>query len=171
MLRSADARCAAFDAEGRQADSTTPGRHLPGDFGYSTHGRGKQQVHTVLVVDNDPGARYNMRHPLAAAGFDVREAATGREALRLAGLRPDAIVLNLYLPDMDGLTVLRRLKADPATNSIPVILKTAARVEDGHRQRSLDIGAADYFAEPFDTQALIVAVRRALGETRRRCRG
>jgi DNA-binding response OmpR family regulator len=103
-----------------------------------------------------------MARPLAAAGFDVRETATGRDALRLARLQADAIVLDLALPDMDGHEVLRRLKADPATSEIPVILKTAVHVEDGHRERGLKAGAAAYFAEPFDPQALIAAVRGVL---------
>jgi len=119
-------------------------------------------VNTVLVVDDRPDARYSMARPLAAAGFDVRETATGRDALRLARLQADAIVLDLALPDMDGHEVLRRLKADPATSEIPVILKTAVHVEDGHRERGLKAGAAAYFAEPFDPQALIAAVRGVL---------
>jgi DNA-binding response OmpR family regulator len=119
---------------------------------------------TVLVVDDRPDARYSMARPLTAAGFDVRGTATGRDALRLARLHPDAIVLDLVLPDIDGYEVLRRLKADPLTESIPVILKTALRLEDGHRQRGLDAGAADYFAEPFDTQALVTVVRGVIGD-------
>jgi CheY-like chemotaxis protein len=121
-------------------------------------------VNTVLVVDDRPDSRYSMARPLAAAGFDVRETATGREALRLARLQVDAIVLDLVLPDMDGYEVLRRLKTDPVTRNIPVILKTAVLLEDGHRELGLAAGAADYFAEPFDPQALIASVRGALGD-------
>jgi len=93
-------------------------------------------VNTILVVDDRPAASYSMARPLAAAGFDVRETATGRDALRLARLHVDAIVLDIVLPDMDGFDVLRRLKADPETSDIPVILKTAASFDDG--QRDLD---------------------------------
>lgn len=93
----------------------------------------------------------------------MREAATGRDALRLARLEVDAIVLDLVLPDMDRYDVLRRLKADPVTRNIPVILKTAVLLEDGHRQRGLEAGAADYFAEPYDTQAVVAVVRRVIG--------
>ena len=56
--------------------------------------------------------------------------------------------------------MLRRLKADDATVNIPVILKTAVHVQEGHRQRGLNAGAADYFAEPFDPHALIAVVAR-----------
>jgi CheY-like chemotaxis protein len=120
-------------------------------------------MRTVLVVDDKPHARYSMARPLAHAGFDVRETATGRDVLRLARLQIDAIVLDIVLPDIDGYEVLRRLKADPATSNIPVILKTAIHIEDGDRQRALGAGAAAYFAEPFDPQALIAAVRRVVG--------
>jgi DNA-binding response OmpR family regulator len=119
---------------------------------------------TVLVVDDRPDARYKLGHPLATAGFDVRETATGRDALRLARLQVDAIVLDLVLPDMDGYDVLRKLKDDPATHNIPVILKTAVYLDEGHREVALDAGAAEYFAEPFDPQAFVAAVRGVLGE-------
>src|SRR5678816_2250074 len=96
-----------------------------------------------------------MACPLTAAGFDVRETAIGRDALRLARLQTDVIVLDLALPDMDGFEVLRRLKADEATVRVPVILKTAVHVQDGHRQRGRDAGGAAYFTEPFDPQSIV----------------
>jgi DNA-binding response OmpR family regulator len=105
-----------------------------------------------------------MARPLAAAGFDVRETATGRGALQLARLQVDAIVLDLILPDIDGYEVLRQLKADPATSHIPVILKTAAPREEGHRHLGLAAGAVAFFAEPFDMQTLIAAVRGVLDD-------
>ena len=124
----------------------------------------------VLVVDDRPDARYSMGHLLATAGFDVLKTATGRDALRLARLQVDAIVLDLILPDMDGYDVLRELKDDPTTHNIPVVLKTAIYRGEGHRQVALDAGAAEFFAEPFDTQALVNTVRRVLGPDRRRRR-
>jgi CheY-like chemotaxis protein len=81
---------------------------------------------TVLVVDDRPDARYSMARPLAAAGFDVRETATGRDALRLARRQVDAIVLDLVLPAMDGCDVLRRLKDRPGHQEHP------GDPEDGH---------------------------------------
>ena len=117
---------------------------------------------TVLVVDDRPDARYSLGHVLAAAGLDVRETATGRDALRLARLPVDVIVLDLALPDMNGYDVLRKLKDDPATDHIPVILKTAVYLDAGHREVALDAGAEEYFAEPFDAQALVTTVRRVL---------
>jgi CheY-like chemotaxis protein len=121
---------------------------------------------TVLVVDDRPDARSSLGQPLAAAGFDVRETATGRDALRLARLPVDAIVLDIALSDMDGYDVLRKLKGDPATHNIPVILKTAVYLDEGHREIALDAGAAEYLAVPFDAPALVSTVRRVLGPLR-----
>jgi CheY-like chemotaxis protein len=119
---------------------------------------------TVLVIDDRPDARYSMTRPLTLAGFDVRETATGRDALRLARLSVDAIVLDLVLSDMDGIEVLRRLKADPATSNIPVVIKTAVHRDDDHHRLALEAGASAYFVEPYDPQALVAAVRGALGD-------
>jgi DNA-binding response OmpR family regulator len=65
-------------------------------------------MNTVLVVDDRPDARYSMARPLVAAGFDVRETATGRDGLRLARLQVDAIVLDVVLPDIWGIDLDRR---------------------------------------------------------------
>jgi response regulator RpfG family c-di-GMP phosphodiesterase len=70
---------------------------------------------TILVVDDQPDARYSMLRPLERAGFDVRDTATGRDALRLAQLPVDAVVLDLVLTDMSGFDVLKRLK-EPGTS-------------------------------------------------------
>jgi DNA-binding response OmpR family regulator len=120
---------------------------------------------TVLLVDDRPDARYMMVRALASAGFDVLEAATGGHALRLALLTPDAIVLDIALPDIDGFEVVRRLKANAATQHIPVVHKTAVYGDDLHRRRGLAAGAEEYLVEPFAPQALIAAVRRVLGDS------
>ena len=116
----------------------------------------------VLVVDDRPDARYIMTRPLAAAGFAVREAATGHDALQLVRSQTDAIVMDIALPDMDGFEVLQRLKDDPLTKNIPVILKTAVHRDDEHRERGLAAGAAAYFTDSFDPEALVAVVRRVL---------
>src|SRR5262245_44554272 len=80
---------------------------------------------SILVVDDRPDTRYAMVRALTAAGFDVRETGTGRDALRLARSPMHLIVLDLVLSDMNGIDVLRRLKSDPVTSDIPVVIKTA----------------------------------------------
>jgi DNA-binding response OmpR family regulator len=101
------------------------------------------------------------------AGFDVRETATGRDALRLARLKPDAIVLDIALPDMNGYEVVRRLKADVVTMAIPVLHKTAVYCGDDDRQRGLAAGADDFLTEPFAPATLVEAVRRLVGRAGR----
>jgi CheY-like chemotaxis protein len=76
---------------------------------------------TVLVVDDDEGKRYAIGKILRKAGFAIREAATGTDALRLAATQPDLIILDVQLPDINGFEVCRQIKADPATAAIPVL--------------------------------------------------
>lgn len=117
---------------------------------------------TILVVDDRPEARYATVRTLAAAGYDVRETATGRDALRLARMSPNLIVLDIALPDMDGFEVCRRLKSDAATAWIPVVHKTAVYGDDEHRRRGLAAGAAEYLAEPTEPEVLLATVERLL---------
>jgi CheY-like chemotaxis protein len=117
---------------------------------------------TILVVDDRPEARYATVRTLSAAGYDVRETATGRDALRLARLSPDLIVLDVALPDIDGFEVCRRLKSDMLTVTIPVVHKTAVYGDDEHRHRGLAAGAAEYLAEPVEPEHLLATVDRLL---------
>jgi CheY-like chemotaxis protein len=117
---------------------------------------------TILVVDDRPDARYALVRALAGAGYDVRETASGRDALRLARMIPDLIVLDIALQDMDGFEVCRRLKADTATSGIPVVHKTAVYRDDEYRRRGLAAGADEFLTEPLEPQTLIETVRRLL---------
>lgn len=121
---------------------------------------------TILVVDDRPDIRYSTARVLAGAGYDVRETATGREALRLAWLA-NLVVLDVALPDMDGFAVCRRLKADATTANIPVVQKTAVYRDDDHRRRGMASGASEYLVEPVAPEVLLDAVRRLLSETAR----
>ena len=111
----------------------------------------------VLVVDDEKGTRELITRGLQREGFRVLAAATGEEALRLAReKRPDAISLDVLMPGMDGWTVLRSLKADPLTASIPVVMVSMLDDRDiGHA-----LGAADYLTKPFDREKLVQALRR-----------
>jgi signal transduction histidine kinase/CheY-like chemotaxis protein len=95
-------------------------------------GRGRR----VLVIDDDEISRYLVRSHLAGAAFDVREAVGPVEGLRDARAeRPDAIVLDLVMPEMSGFDVLARLKEDPATMDIPVVVLTSKTLSDDERRR------------------------------------
>jgi CheY-like chemotaxis protein len=119
-------------------------------------------MNTILVVDDRPDARYALVRTLTGAGYDVRETATGRDALRLARLFPDLILLDIALQDMDGFEVCRRLKSDSVTSGIPVVHKTAVYRDAEHRRRGLDAGADEFLTEPIDPATLVETVQRLL---------
>jgi signal transduction histidine kinase/CheY-like chemotaxis protein len=111
----------------------------------------------LLVVEDDGTAYERISGPLVKAGFQVVRAQNGEEALRLArAIRPSAIALDLLLPGIDGWDVLRVLKSDPATRSIPVVI--LSRTEN--RELGLAFGAEDYFVKPVDPDRLIETLRR-----------
>ena len=117
---------------------------------------------TILVVDDRPDTRYATTRILAGAGFDVRETATGRDALRLARNSPDLIVLDIALTDIDGFEVVRRLKGDVVTRAIPVIHKTSVYRDSDHRRQGLAAGADEYLVDPVEPEVLVETVRRFL---------
>jgi two-component system CheB/CheR fusion protein len=122
---------------------------------------------TVLHVNDEESRRYLVGMRLRHAGFDVVEAESGVGALRLArDANPDVILLDIRLPDHDGLEVCRRLKADPATRAIPVVLTSAYLRDDRDRVVGLDSGAEAYLAEPV-APPVLVATLRALVRARR----
>jgi DNA-binding response OmpR family regulator len=123
-------------------------------------------MNTILVVDDRPETRYITVRTLTAAGYDVRETATGRDALRLARLSPDLIVLDVALPDIDGFEVCRRLKNDLLTSPIPVLHKTAVLGDADHRRRGLAAGADDYLADPIEPGLLVATIERMLNRRR-----
>jgi PAS domain S-box-containing protein len=117
---------------------------------------------TILNVDDDDLGRFALTHVLRGAGFQVREAATGGEAVRLLGDRPDLILLDVHLPDTSGFDLCRRLKEDPATAAIPVIFLSAVAVQDQDRIRGLEIGGDDYLVKPVDPAVVVAHVRAVL---------
>jgi len=116
-------------------------------------------VSAILLIEDDPALRRALRTTLRSRDFDVLEAATGETALVVAADgRPDVVLLDLGLPDLDGLDVLRRLRT---FSDVPVIVLTA-RDEQSEKVRSLDAGADDYVTKPFDTEELLARIRAAL---------
>ena len=118
------------------------------------------RVPQVLVVDDEPNIRELVQVALKFHGCSVTTAATGRDALRQAeAARPDLIVLDVMLPDMDGFEVCRRLRA--AGNEVPVIFLTA-RDTSSDTVTGLAIGGDDYVTKPFSVEALVARVRAVL---------
>ena len=120
----------------------------------------------VLVVEDEPDIRNLVVHHLTREGFRCRVAASGAEALaRVRTATPDLVVLDLMLPEMDGLEVCRRLRADPATAAIPIIMLTA-KADEVDRVVGLEMGADDYVAKPFSPKELVARVRAVLRRAR-----
>ncbi len=119
----------------------------------------------VLVVDDEESIVQLLCTALRYEGFATASAATGREALtRAADFRPDLVLLDVMLPDIDGFEVHRRLSGASA-GRLPVVFLTARRDTDD-RVRGLTIGADDYVVKPFSLEELIARVRAVLRRTR-----
>ncbi len=117
----------------------------------------------ILVIDDEEAVRTAVRRALTLAGYEVDMAADGEEALAsLAERAPDAIVLDVLMPGVDGLEVCRRLRA--ADDHTPVLMLTA-RDSVGDRVAGLDVGADDYLVKPFALQELLARLRALLRRT------
>ena len=116
----------------------------------------------VLIVEDEAPLVTLLRYNLEREGFEVAEAGDGEEALlRVAETRPDAVLLDLMLPNVSGLEVCRQLRRSPATRSVPIIMLTA-RGEEPDRVRGLNSGADDYVVKPFSPSELIARVRAVI---------
>lgn len=117
---------------------------------------------TILSVDDDDACRYAIRWTLRQAGFKVIEATNGAEALQLVKENPDLVILDVNLPDINGFEVCRRIKADPATALIPVLLLSGVYLDSQSRVEGLDGGADAYLTQPLEPQVLIATVKALL---------
>jgi two-component system KDP operon response regulator KdpE len=113
----------------------------------------------ILVVEDEPAIRRLLRTVLGAEGYDVREAATGAEALAaLAVAAPDIVLLDLGLPDIDGQVLIGRIRS---ASAVPIVVLSAREDERG-KVAALDGGADDYVTKPFGAAELIARLRAAL---------
>jgi DNA-binding response OmpR family regulator len=117
----------------------------------------------LLLVEDDPDIQLVARAALKRAGFAVTVLPNGVAALdKVRSDRPDVILLDWMMPDMDGPEVCERLKSDPVTADIPVIFLTA-RSQQAEIARGLSLGAVGYVVKPFDALTLGAQVREMLG--------
>lgn len=117
----------------------------------------------VMVVDDSPVDVERMRQMLVRAGHDVLQAASGRDALELVKSdRPDCIVMDVVMPDVNGFQATRTLHRDPATSAIPVIV-VSAKSQESDRQWALRQGARDYIVKPVKETELVDKIRSLLG--------
>ena len=120
----------------------------------------------VLIVEDEPDIRELVVHHLKREGYQVSAASGGEEALRLVqAAPPDLVILDLMMPAMDGLEVCRRLRQDPATASLPIVMLTA-KGDEVDRVLGLEIGADDYVVKPFSPKELLARVRAVLRRSR-----
>jgi two-component system, OmpR family, phosphate regulon response regulator PhoB len=116
----------------------------------------------ILVVDDDPDILSLVRYNLEREGFSVLTAANGQDALQLVHSQPpQAIILDLMLPEVDGLEVFRQVKRDPTLSDIPVIMLTA-KGEEVDRVVGFELGADDYITKPFSPRELILRLKAIL---------
>ena len=113
----------------------------------------------VLVVDDEPPIRKLLRMGLSAEGYDVLEASNGKLALAMLAEEPDLVILDLGLPDMNGLDLLRMVRA--RNDSLPIVVLSSRDDETGKVQ-ALDLGADDYVTKPFGMDELLARMRAAL---------
>jgi DNA-binding response OmpR family regulator len=119
---------------------------------------------TILVVEDEDYLRGLIRLALERAGYRVLDVADGEAALdAVARQRPDLILLDIALPGIDGFAVCQRLKEDPATSGIRILMLTAMS-EDADRQRGLGVRADGYVAKPFGPFALLARIKDELGD-------
>jgi two-component system cell cycle response regulator DivK len=116
----------------------------------------------ILVVEDQKDDRQIIRDMLAATDYEIAEAEDGEQALAaIAKERPDLILMGIHLPLMDGYTVTRRIKADPAMRSIPVIAVTSFAL-NGEERTARAAGCDDYVPEPFSPRQLLAKIRHYL---------
>jgi DNA-binding response OmpR family regulator len=122
--------------------------------------RGEQEMHRILVVDDDPAITSVLRRGLSYEGFVVDIASSGREGLSIARDRPpDMVVLDIMMPDLDGLEVLKRIRA--ADPRLPVLMLTA-RDAPNDQVEGLETGADDYVVKPFTFEVLLARIHALL---------
>jgi CheY-like chemotaxis protein len=122
-------------------------------------------IATILIVDDETQNRKVLEALLRPEGYVTLTAAGGEEALAaIAHHAPDLILIDAMMPGMDGFEVTSRLKADPVTSNIPVIMVTALTDEQS-RQRGMAAGAYAYVTKPYDPNHLMEVIRKAAGKS------
>lgn len=119
----------------------------------------------ILVVEDDHSLAEILKYNLSEVGYDVSVARDGKDGLRQAEVKvPDLILLDLMLPEMDGLTVCRRLRANAVTRNIVIVMVTA-KVEESDEVVGFSVGADDYIGKPFSVRILLERVRSLLARS------
>ncbi|MGB6438344.1 MAG: response regulator transcription factor [Methyloceanibacter sp.] len=113
----------------------------------------------ILVIDDEPPIRKLLRMGLTTQGYEISEAQNGKQSLELLAQKPDLVILDLGLPDMEGLELLRMIRT--RNESVPIVVLSSRGDETGKVQ-ALDLGADDYVTKPFGMDELLARMRAAL---------
>lgn len=116
----------------------------------------------ILVVDDTEANRYTLSRHLRRAGYEIAEAGTGQDALKLIADKPDLVILDVKLPDINGFEISRKIRSNPATRHIPVLQVSATFTMSGDRVKGLDAGADAYLTGPVQPEELLANVRMLL---------
>ena len=120
----------------------------------------------VLIVEDEPDIRDLLAFHLEREGFQVSKSRTGSDALRqIRTSPPDLVLLDIMLPEVDGLEVCRRLRREPATAPLPIVMLTA-KGDEVDRVLGLELGADDYIVKPFSPKEVVARVRAVLRRSR-----
>lgn len=119
--------------------------------------------HTVLLVDDNRTHQYSLGRHLEESGFNVLQAHTGAEALEMAASQhPDAVLLDINLPDTTGFQVCEKLKNDPQTESVPIVFHSATHDTQSARAQAMELGAVSFLSYPISVEHLISVLQGAL---------
>ncbi|MBN1288527.1 MAG: response regulator [Actinobacteria bacterium] len=128
----------------------------------------EEKVETVLVIDDDPTILNVIRMILETNSYRVQEALSGEGGFTAAKeVRPDAILLDIMMPDLDGFELCRRLKLDEECRDIPVIFVTAKTAPE-HLRKGLSLGASGFVTKPFTVRKLVGEVAAAIDAARKK---
>ena len=117
----------------------------------------------ILVVDDEPAVRGFVRHSLRGANFEVSEATSGSDALAMIrSARPDVVLLDIRMPGMDGLEVLRHLRKSPATKSLPVVFLTGTILDVDELVQALELDPSDFVTKEVSSRELVARIRWVL---------
>jgi CheY-like chemotaxis protein len=123
---------------------------------------GSSSAHDVLIVEDDPEINELIGAYVELAGYPCRRCSRGSEAIAAAhDSPPSLVVLDVMLPDLDGFEICRRLRADPRTHSVPIVMLTALDQED-MRRRAVQCGATEYMTKPFDPERLLNTIQNRM---------
>lgn len=118
---------------------------------------------TIMTVDDSASVRQMVVFTLREGGYEVVEAVDGREGLaKLRGGRFDLIITDLNMPNLDGIGLIREVRADPAHRFLPIVMLTTES-QEGRKQEGKSAGATGWIVKPFKPEQLVAVVRRVIG--------